>query len=141
MKMLNRYLNLQQQKLDSMQQRQSKLQHQHQQECDRLSQLQQHASGLGNASTVNNAMGLQNLSAVRTQLQALCEQQGLKVAQADQEVRRQQQACVAQLRYNKGLEVVRDKQQDRERRHQIRQEQKHSDELTALLLQNVSPFA
>ncbi|WP_417763247.1 hypothetical protein [Shewanella sp.] len=131
MKSLNKYMELQQRKLEHMQQRRQELLQQQQLEETRLFQLNEHIDAL-TVQPGSNALLLQNMAQMKHQMQGLCQQQHQRVAEVSQDVGRQQQACSKQVGFNLGLQKLLQQREMAEQLRQAKKEQHQLDELITL---------
>ncbi|WP_368485417.1 hypothetical protein ABZP26_04840 [Pseudoalteromonas sp. SD03] len=104
--MLNKFLGLQQQKLDKMLAEQTQLQQRSNLEQQRLSQLQQHINSMDKNQQMSSALSLQNLSGMKRILSGLSAQQQARIHDSQQYELRQQQACFKQMSFTKGIEGI-----------------------------------
>ena len=104
--MLNKFLGLQQQKLDKMLAEQTQLQQRSNLEQQRLSQLQQHINSMDKNQQMSSALSLQNLSGMKRILSGLSTQQQARIDDSQQDELRQQQACFKQMSFTKGIEGI-----------------------------------
>lgn len=127
--MLDKFKQLQQQKLDSMLNEQALLKQHTEQEQQRLAQLKQFIDGMQTNNQMRSALDLQNLAGMKHILHGLSQQQSERVMQLQGDQSRQQHACVQQLSFTKGLEGVLAKQLQKQRQHQVKLQRNQLDEL------------
>lgn len=127
--MLEKFKQMQQQKLDKMLADQALVKQQTEQEQQRLAQLTLFIDGMQSNKHMHSALGLQNLAAMKHILHGLSQQQAERVEQLQGDQTRQQQACIQQLSFTKGLEGVIAKKAQQQQQVQVRQQQSQLDEL------------
>ncbi|WP_337879851.1 hypothetical protein [Rheinheimera sp.] len=133
--MLKQYLELQQQNLLQMAERQHQLAQHSQQEERRLQLLTGHIQQLERSYQMKSALGLQNLASMQNVLWDMQQQQQDKVQQSQQELQQQQQVCRKQAAFSKGIECLVERRELVQQEKQQRQEQQQADELAMQLHQ------
>ena len=129
--MLDKFKDMQQEKLDNMLSEQAVLKQQAEVEQQRLAQLKQFIDEMQTNNQMGNAIGLQNLAGMKHILHGLTQQQAERVTQLQGDQSRQQLACIQQLSFTKGLEGVIAKKAHQTKQKQARQHQNQLDELVA----------
>ncbi|MBU2926122.1 hypothetical protein Q4506_14725 [Colwellia sp. 4_MG-2023] len=115
--MLTKFKDMQKDKLDQMLAKQSELQQRSAQEQQRLQLLQQHIDSMEKNVSMKSSICLQNLSGMKVILNNLSNQQSALITQSQNDESRQQQACLKQMNFTKGIEGI------VQSRHQVLQEQ------------------
>lgn len=133
--MLKQYLQQQQDKLQTMTARQQLLQQQAGREAQRLALLSEHIASLESSQAMKSALGLQNLAAMKAVLLDMQQQQSDKADAALLDWQRQQQACVHQFAFSKGVDTVLQQRQLQLSRQAARLEQQQTDEIAMQLFQ------
>jgi len=133
--MLKQYLQQQQDKLQTMTARQQQLQQQAGREAQRLALLSEHIASLESSQAMKSALGLQNLAAMKAVLLDMQQQQSHKADAALLDWQRQQQACVHQFAFSKGVDTVLQQRQLQRSQQAARLEQQQTDEIAMQLFQ------
>ncbi|WP_404338662.1 hypothetical protein [Pseudoalteromonas mariniglutinosa] len=127
--MLAKYRDMQQDKLEKMLLKQSQLQQRSSQEQQRLQMLKQHIDAMDKNIHMQSSLGLQNLSGMKTILNNLSHQQRQQVDQSQSDEYRQQQACLKQMTFTKGIDGIVDNRALVAQQLQQQQENKQLDEM------------
>lgn len=128
--MLERYLDIQQRKLEQVGQERSRVYQVWESEQQKLEQLQECLTGLLPNRDFHSSLQLLNKSGMQRQLQMLTEHQQHQVAMAEADVLHQDNLMRRQVGWTKGVEVVLDKRNQRQAYKAARQEQANLDELS-----------
>lgn len=127
--MLNKFLTIQKDKLDIMLAKQSQLQLKSLEEQQRLAQLQVHINSMDKSAQMKSALGLQNLSGMKSILSGLSTQQIERFKDSQQDEMRQQQACLKQMSFTKGIEGLVSNRRATKQAYINKQEEKNLDEM------------
>lgn len=127
--MLNKFLTIQKDKLDIMLAKQSQLQLKSLEEQQRLAQLQVHINSMDKSAQMKSALGLQNLSGMKNILSGLSTQQIERFKDSQQDEMRQQQACLKQMSFTKGIEGLVSNRIATKQAYINKQEEKNLDEM------------
>lgn len=129
--MLNKYLGIQKEKLELMLAKQSKLQLKSLEEQQRLAQLQLHIDSMDKSVQMKSAISLQNLSGMKGILKGLSSQQSTRLKDSQQDEQRQQQACLKQMTFTKGIEGILQKRANLKQSYAVTQEDRVLDEMVS----------
>jgi len=129
--MLNKYLVIQKDKLDLMLAKQTQLQLKSLEEQQRLAQLQLHINSMDKSRQMKSAISLQNLSGIKGILSGLSNQQSTRLKDSQQDEQRQQQACLKQMTFNKGIEGIVKNRVSIKQNYANKQEEKVLDEMVS----------
>lgn len=127
--MLNKFLVIQKNKLDIMLAKQAQLQLKSLEEQQRLAQLQLHIDGMDKSTEMRSALSLQNLSGMKGILSGLSNQQIERFKDSQQDEKRQQQACLKQMSFTKGIEGIVTNRVSVKQEYANKQEAKNLDEM------------
>ena len=120
---------MQKEKLDKMLSTRAKLQQQSAIEQQRFNALQSHIDSMDKNVHMQCSLGLQNLSGMKAILQGLSVQQHQQVKQSQNDEHRQQQACLKQMSFTKGINGIIDNRALLAKQGKEKQEQKQLDEM------------
>ncbi|MEL0640965.1 hypothetical protein V6260_10165 [Pseudoalteromonas aliena] len=129
--MLNKYLVIQKDKLDLMLAKQAQLQLKSLEEQQRLAQLQLHIDSMDKSMQMKSAISLQNLSGMKGILSGLSNQQSTRLKDSQQDELRQQQACLKQMTFTKGIEGIVKNRVSLKQDNVNKQEEKALDEMVS----------
>ncbi|GAB0110478.1 hypothetical protein [Pseudoalteromonas distincta] len=129
--MLNKYLVIQKDKLDLMLAKQTQLQLKSLEEQQRLAQLQLHIDSMDKSMQMKSAISLQNLSGMKGILSGLSNQQSTRLKDSQQDELRQQQACLKQMTFTKGIEGIVKNRVSLKQDNVNKQEEKTLDEMVS----------
>lgn len=129
--MLDKFLDMQKSKLDLMLAEQSQLQLKSAQEQQRLAQLQMHIDTMEKNGQMKSALGLQNLSGMKSILSGLSDQQIERFKDSQQDESRQQKACLKQMTFTKGIQGLVSNRLLAKQEYAIKQEEKNLDEMVS----------
>lgn len=130
--MLNKFKDLQQQKLEQLSQQRSQINDKLSGQELYLEQLVQYQQALTDVSSHNHALGLQNQHSMQQQIAKVVDLQEQQVSLTQVDLQRQNQLIKQQYCHYKGLEVISKKQTKQAEQKKQQQEDFSNDEIATL---------